>query len=169
MHSSLSWSPDFSFISSRLDVHSIAMRHLPRVPVLPCSRAPVLPCPLSGFSAVSRADRSLTRRAGLRSFSAVLPYSPSEARSSPHPSAPFPPCLRPSERVPVRSVPSKPPPGGPGGGFDGTERTVTRSDGRKQARAALTGAVRTGSEWPPCDGDRRGSDGRRGVSGRGGD
>ena len=38
------------------------------------------------------------------------------ARSSPHPSALFRPCLRPSERAPARSVPSK-----PGGGFDGTE------------------------------------------------
>ena len=34
----------------------------------------------------------------------------SKARSSPHPSALFRPCLRSSERVPARSVPSKPPP-----------------------------------------------------------
>ena len=52
----------------------------------------------------------------------------SEARSSPHPSAPFRPCLRPSERVAARSVPSKPPPGA------------------DRAGATLTGAVRTGLE-----------------------
>ena len=31
-----------------------------------------------------------------------------------------------------------------GGGFDGTERAGTRSDGRNRAVTALTGAVRTG-------------------------
>ena len=63
----------------------------------------------------------------------------SEARSSPHPSALFRPCLQPSERVTARSVPSKPPPGAPGGGFDGTERTRTRSAGRKQDRNSADG------------------------------
>ena len=42
----------------------------------------------------------------------------SDARSSPHPSALFRPCLRPSERVPARSVRSKSPPGAPRGGLD---------------------------------------------------
>ena len=51
----------------------------------------------------------------------------SKARSSPHPSALLRSCLRLSERVPARTVPSKPPPTAPGGG----------------AGAALTGAVRT--------------------------
>ena len=43
------------------------------------------------------------------------------ARSSPHPSALFRPCLRPSDRVPARFVSSKPSPAVPaasGGGFD---------------------------------------------------
>ena len=56
------------------------------------------------------------------------------ARSSPHPSALFRLCLRPAERTPARSVPSKPPPGAAGCSFDGTERARTRSDGRKQSR-----------------------------------
>ena len=62
-----------------------------------------------------------------------------ETRSSPHPSALFQPCLRPSERVPARFVTSKPPPGAPGGGFDGTERAETLSDGRKQDRNSADG------------------------------
>ena len=37
-------------------------------------------------------------------------YAPSEARSSSHPSALIRPCVRPSERAPVRPVPSKPHP-----------------------------------------------------------
>ena len=58
----------------------------------------------------------------------------------------FRPCLRPSERAPARSVPSRPPPAAAGGGFDGTERA---GPGRAQtvanrAGTALTGAVRTG-------------------------
>ena len=56
-----------------------------------------------------------------------------------YPSALFRPCLRPSERVPARSVPSKPPPAAAGGGFDGTERATTRSDGRKQGRNSTDG------------------------------
>ena len=39
---------------------------------------------------------------------------------------------RPSERLPARSLQSKPPLGAAGGGFDTTERTETRSDGRRQ-------------------------------------
>ena len=45
--------------------------------------------------------------------------------------------------------PVKTAPGAPGGGFDGTERAGTRSDGRKQGRnSGLTGAVRTGRQSP---------------------
>ena len=66
------------------------------------------------------------------------------ARSSPHPSALLRPCVRPSERVPASSVPSKPPPVAAGGGLTeragpGRARTVA-----KRAGTALTGAVRTG-------------------------
>ena len=61
------------------------------------------------------------------------------ARVSPHPSALLRPCLRPSERVSVRSVPSKPPPAAPRCGFDGTEQAGTRSDGRKQGRNSADG------------------------------
>ena len=43
------------------------------------------------------------------------------------------------ERVPARSVPSKPPPAASGGGLDGTERLGTRSDGRKQGRNSADG------------------------------
>ena len=44
------------------------------------------------------------------------------------------------ERLPARFVPSKPPPGdAPGGGFDGTKRAGTRSDGRKQGRNSADG------------------------------
>ena len=49
------------------------------------------------------------------------------ARSSPHPSALFRPCLRPSEHVPVRSIPSKPPPAPAWGGFGGAKQAGTRS------------------------------------------
>ena len=63
----------------------------------------------------------------------------SHARSSPHPSALFRPCLR-------RSILSKPPPAASGGGFDGTKRAGTRSDGRKQGRTAIAGVVRTGRQ-----------------------
>ena len=63
----------------------------------------------------------------------------SYVRSLPHPSALFRPCLQPSERVPARSVPSKRPPVAPGGGFDGTERAGTRSDGRTQGRNSADG------------------------------
>ena len=56
-----------------------------------------------------------------------------DARSSPHPSALFRPCLRLSGRVPVRSVPLKPISIAAGGGFDGTGRAGTRSDGRNSA------------------------------------
>ena len=62
-------------------------------------------------------------------------FDQSQTRSSPHPSTLFRPCLRPSERVPVRSVPSKPPPDA----LDGTERAGTRSDGRKQGRNSADG------------------------------
>ena len=64
------------------------------------------------------------------------------ARSSAHPSALLRPCLRPSGRVSTRSVPSKPPPAAPvaaRGGFDGTERAGTRSDGRNQGRSSADG------------------------------
>ena len=64
----------------------------------------------------------------------------SEARSSPHPSALFRPCLRPSERVQARSVvPSRQTRLLAGGGFDGTGRAGTRSDGRKQGRNSADG------------------------------
>ena len=53
----------------------------------------------------------------------------SEARYSPHPSTLFRSSLRSFERVPARSVSDA-----AGGGFDGTERAGTRSDGRKQGR-----------------------------------
>ena len=56
---------------------------------------------------------------------------PSHARSSPHPSALFRPFATVRAR-PARSVPSKPTPAG--GGFHGTERAETRSDGRIQGR-----------------------------------
>ena len=52
-----------------------------------------------------------------------------EAQSSPHPSAPFRPCLRQSKRVPARSVPSRLP---LEADFDRTERAGTHSDGRKR-------------------------------------
>ena len=64
-----------------------------------------------------------------------------KARTSPHQSALFQPCLRPFERVTARSVQSKPPPAAAGGAFDGPggARTVAN-----RAGTALTGAVRTG-------------------------
>ena len=62
-----------------------------------------------------------------------------QARSSLHPSALFRSCLGPSERVPARSDPSKPPLGALGVGFDGTERAGTRSDGRKQGQNSADG------------------------------
>ena len=65
----------------------------------------------------------------------------SDARSSPHPSALLRPRLRPSERVPARSVPSKPP------GFDGPRRARTVAS---RAGAARTGAVRTGRKTLPA-------------------
>ena len=73
-------------------------------------------------------------------------YIACETRSSPHPSALFRPCLRPSERVPARSVRSKPPPTAAGDGLTrrngpGRARTVSN-----RAETALTGAVRTGLE-----------------------
>ena len=40
---------------------------------------------------------------------------------------------------PARFVPSKPPPGAPEGGFDGTKRAGTRSAGRKQGRNSADG------------------------------
>ena len=67
------------------------------------------------------------------------PAGESEARSSQHPSALFRRCLRPSERVAARSVPSKSPPGALGGGFDGTERTGAHSDSCKQGRISADG------------------------------
>ena len=69
------------------------------------------------------------------------------ARSSPHPSALSRPCLRPSERVPARSVPSKPPPGAAAP----LEAVLTGRNGPGRARmvanragTALTCTVRTG-------------------------
>ena len=67
------------------------------------------------------------------------------ARSSPHPSALFRPCLRLSERVPARFVTSKPP-------QTRLEAVLTRQNGPGRARTvanragtALTGAMRTGT------------------------
>ena len=52
---------------------------------------------------------------------------------------------------PGRFVPSKKPRASPGGGFDGTERAGTRSDGHKQGRhSPLMGAVRTGRDTSLC-------------------
>ena len=79
-----------------------------------------------------------------------LVFGEAQARLSPLPSALFRPCLRPSERVTARSVPSKPPlqkvaaGAVPGGGFDGTERAVMRWGGRKLGRNSADG----------CGGDR---------------
>ena len=59
-----------------------------------------------------------------------------EVRSSPHPSALFRPCLRPSERVPARSVPSKPPPAMLGAvltGRNGSGRARTVATARNSA------------------------------------
>ena len=64
---------------------------------------------------------------------------PTDARSSPHPSALFRPCLRPSERVPARSVPLKTASSAAGSGFVGTERAGKRSDGRKRGRNSADG------------------------------
>ena len=58
---------------------------------------------------------------GVDVASACCPY----ARFSPHPSALFRPCMRPSERVPARSVPSKPPPA--------PLKAVSRKQGRNSA------------------------------------
>ena len=44
----------------------------------------------------------------------------------------------------VKTAPSSAGAGADGDGFDGTERAGTRSDGGKQSRNTLTGAVRTG-------------------------
>ena len=70
--------------------------------------------------------------------------------SSPHPSALFRPCLRPSERVPARSVPSKPPPAAleavlTGRNGPGRARTVAN-----RAGTALTGAVRSFDSCNSC-------------------
>ena len=60
-----------------------------------------------------------------------------KARFSPHPSALFRPQTRLQRRLeaPLEA------------GFNGPERTGTRSDGRKRGRSALTGAVRAGLQF----------------------
>ena len=60
----------------------------------------------------------------------------SEARSSPHPSALSRPCLRPSKRVPARSVPSKPPPAAPALGRSQTGPKQNSADGCGKDRAS---------------------------------
>ena len=50
-----------------------------------------------------------------------------DARYSPHPSAPCRPCLQPSERVPARSVPSKPPPVAPGAPLGKLDASLQKS------------------------------------------
>ena len=87
---------------------------------------------------------------GVPRVGASFVAAPAQARSSPHLSALFRPCSRPSERVPAGSVPWKLLPApleavaagaskAAGGGFDGTERAGTRSDGRKQGRSSADG------------------------------
>ena len=66
------------------------------------------------------------------------------ARSSPHPSAPFQPSLRPSPG-PFRTV--KTASSAAGGGFDGTGGAGTRSDGRKQGRNGADGCGGTGPQF----------------------
>ena len=94
----------------------------------------------------TRPDRRLLRSSAVEFCSGtdrrVAPFVSSYARSSPHPSALFRPCLRSSERVSVRSAPSAS--RAPGNDFDGTEQAGTRSNGRKQGRNSADGAVRTG-------------------------
>ena len=70
----------------------------------------------------------------------------SKDRSSPHPSALFLSSLRPSERVPARSVPSKPPPSPLGGGLTGRNGRGRARTFANRAGTALTGAVRTGHD-----------------------
>ena len=73
----------------------------------------------------------------------------SQALSSPHPSALFRPCLRPSERVPARSAPSKPPPAPLEAVLSGTANGPGRAQTvANRAGTALTGAVRTGLQSP---------------------
>ena len=113
---------------------------------------------------------------GTETFDRTTVFShSSKARPSPHPSALFQPCLRPSERVPVRSVPSKllsaavsgfDAPSAAGSGFDAPSAAfappallgtvLTRHNGPGRARTvtnragtALTGAVRTGLKSKP--------------------
>ena len=88
------------------------------------------------------------RRSGRARDRSITGRPPSHARSSPHPSALFRPGL--SGSVPARFVPSncsvvklqnrlQRRQAAPGGGFDGTERTGTHSDGRKQGRNSADG------------------------------
>ena len=77
------------------------------------------------------------------------PPSVPDARSSQHPAALFRPCLRPSERVPARSVSSKPPPAALGAGLTGRNGPGRARTIAIRAGAALTGAVRTALGDPP--------------------
>ena len=90
--------------------------------------------------------RSTAAPGGWQPHSRASHSSPSQVRSSPHASALFRPCLRPSERVPARSVPSKPHPAAleavlMGRNGPGRARTVAN-----RTRTALTGATRTGPQ-----------------------
>ena len=88
----------------------------------------------AGATVASRSRLPRTAHDSMTSLHTVPIGGYTYTRSSPQPSALLQPCLRPSERVAARSVPLKPPPGAAGGGFEGTERAGTRSDGLKQGR-----------------------------------
>ena len=120
----------------------------------PISQSEASPGPRTPQYSTALQSASLPRRrrpgyihaatAGVRGGTGPSGSAESKARSSPHPSALFRPCLRPSERVPARSVPSKQPPAAlkavwTGRNGPGRARTVAIRVG-----TALTGTVRTG-------------------------
>ena len=70
----------------------------------------------------------------------------SQARSPPHPSALFRPCLQPSERVPASSFLSKSPPAALEAILTGRKGLGRAGTAANSAETALTGAVRTGCQ-----------------------